>query len=111
MRAKTSHDGQLWERLYQLIKVEEPVTLQSIQHWCAGVKPWELVTTLNEMCAARKISVFRQWSHGRLIETYFYGDCPGAGVVIVADEPERLSHRSWRQQSLWGARTGASIGG
>ncbi len=100
MRAKTSHNGELWERLYQLIKVEEPITLQRVQHRCADVKTSELENALRELCAARKISVRREWLRGRLIETYHYGVCECASVIIVADEVEQPPHQSWRQLSL-----------
>lgn len=66
------HNGELWERLLQVVKVEEPVTFQSIRRWCPDVSLSELENALREMRQARRICVAREWTETRLIETYTY---------------------------------------
>lgn len=79
-----AHSGELWERLYQLIKVEEPITFDDIRRLCRGVDLNDLDYTLREMCCARKISVARDWSGARLIETYCYGSEAASVTLALA---------------------------
>lgn len=71
-KAITTHNGELWERLLQVVKVEEPATFDSIRRWCPDVNLSELDNALREMRQARRIRVAREWTETRLIETYTY---------------------------------------
>src|SRR6266540_2902785 len=67
-QAHQAHNGQLWARLYQLIKVEEPITFEAIRRLCSDVPAHDLTTTLREMCAAKRINVARNWRGPSFIE-------------------------------------------
>jgi hypothetical protein len=85
-RRKTirAHNGQLWARLYQLIKVEEPIAFDKLRHLCRDVALSDLDYTLREMCAARRISVARDWSGSQMTETYSYYNSSQAARVTLA---------------------------
>ncbi len=95
-QAHQAHNGQLWARLYQLIKVEEPITFEAIRRLCSDVPAHDLTTTLREMCAAKRINVARNWRGPSFIETYSYGD--GASVNVIDDEGPRLSQPSQQRR-------------
>jgi hypothetical protein len=100
MRDK-QHDGQLFERLNQLIKVESPIKFESICRWCPDVRPWQLADALSDLWQCGRISVTREWKQGRMIETYHYGaEVSDAGVILADDEAIALHHQAWEQLSL-----------
>ncbi len=55
------HDGNLWLRLAQIIKVEEPVSFDQIRRFTRDVSIAQLDFTLREMAQARRICVSREW--------------------------------------------------
>jgi hypothetical protein len=80
-----AHNGALWLRLAQLIKVEEPITFQDIKRWCPDINLRDLDYTLREMCAAKRINVARDWSGSQMIETYSYlNGSQAARVTLVS---------------------------
>jgi hypothetical protein len=57
---RTIHDGNLWLRLAQIIKVEEPVSLADLRRFCRDVPIADLDFTLREMVSARRVNVSRE---------------------------------------------------
>jgi hypothetical protein len=114
-RTVTIHDGALWTRLNQIIKVEAPITFEGVKHWCPDVRASDLETTLREMRQARCISVSREWRGNILRETYHYGVCDVASVVISEGEANMIIRRSGEQITFsferkeWNIRNGDAV--
>jgi hypothetical protein len=90
-----AHNGHLWARLCQLIKVEEPIRFEAIQRLCPDVDLRDLDYALREMCAAQRINVARHWQDsGRMVETCRYGD----GSFINAFDEHRARLQQQQQQ-------------
>lgn len=56
-----THDGALWERLYQTIKVEEPVEFCVLRRWCRDVPAVEVDRMLSEMERCGVLRCSREW--------------------------------------------------
>lgn len=55
------HDEQLWERLYQTIKVEEPVEFGALRRFCRDVPVSEVDWMLSEMERCGRVRCSREW--------------------------------------------------
>jgi hypothetical protein len=58
---KNIHDGRLWDRLYQTIKVEEPIEFRALRRWCRDVPVREVDQMLNEMIRGGRLECSREW--------------------------------------------------
>lgn len=67
------HNGELWQRLANLIKCEEPIRLGRIRFLCAGVNVSELDRMLHDMVRAGAITVERPEGLHVNEELYRYG--------------------------------------
>ncbi len=67
------HNGELWQRLANLIKVEEPIRLGRIRFLCPEVNVSELDKMLHDMLRAGAITVERHEGLHINEEIYRYG--------------------------------------
>lgn len=84
----------------QLLKTESPIAFESVCRWCPDVRPYELADTLSDLWQAGRISVTREWKQGRLLETYHYGACDQAGVILADEGAQPRQRQAWRQLRL-----------
>ncbi len=61
MRRRIAYEGLLWDRLYQIVKVEEPVEFNQIRRACGDIRPWILDQVLWEMVADRHLNCVSRW--------------------------------------------------
>ena len=99
------HNEELWERLNQVIKVEEPIAFERVRRFCPDVCLTELSEALAAMVRARRVRLVRAWAGTRLTETYSYfvagDDCESVTITITEVEPcKTCSASSWQQLSL-----------
>lgn len=72
MKLKQSSDH--WDRLKQLVKVEEPITVQRIAKISRDIPFYEIDDAILEMVAAGVLRrEFEENEFGRRIEKIFYG--------------------------------------
>jgi hypothetical protein len=103
--ATATHNEELWERLNQIIKVEEPVAFEHIRRFCPDVHLIELSEALDGMIRAHRVRVMRAWTGTRLTETYSYfiaGEgAENVTITITEVEPCKTCLAStWKQPSL-----------
>lgn len=57
MRRKAQYNtGSEWDRIRQIIKVEEPVTVMQVYRFCrSDLKPWDIERVMLDMLAAGKL--------------------------------------------------------